>query len=406
MQKLCHLLLNKFSFADIIFLKRTDCASIFSILILTKENTMRKTIFLIITMLAFVSANYAVAMTGTSEVDPASSLGYYTSFGEWNTDGDFEGWDGQWSMVQITNQAVYGGNITGTVTGVDMSIRKDFAYGSRPNLFNGDIVEIRCKYDENTKTTGGNYYFHTGAWNPLNFLTGSVHTDGQFHVYRTTITEDAGLTILCRVDMINGASDVIGETFKIDYIRYKSKVTIDPVDAAGKSLAYTSLAEWNTDNDFEGWTAKDSSNTTVSAGYLSGITTSGDPWITKNNTAGLPQIDLDENKILEIKMKREASDNGIFDVFYGTVAHPGASGTRRVELTGSSMPADGAFHVYRIDMSTEADWTGNLESLRIDTTQLSGRNYSYDYVRIGKIVPEPASLSLLILVGLAFLRKK
>ena len=365
---------------------------------------MKKTIFLIAAIIVFIVANFGIA--DTIEVDPATPLDHYISLGEWNTPGDVDGFT---QSSDITGLTVAGGTISGTVSGNDPWIRKDSPTGvNRYNLSPGSIIEIRIKYDADASLTNnpgnfGFYYFNDGNWHAIAFLTGAkVQIDGQFHVYRLTISADNSFTWITRVDMF--PSGFAGQSFEIDYIRAKLPLMADPVYEGGKALAYTSLAEWNTADDFENWSVANM-DAFVAAGYLT-ATNNGDGQIYKDNTAGLPMIGLDSDKIVEIRLRRETTDAGTVQIFYGTTNTPGASGARTLSFIGQTVARDGDFHIYQFDFETQSAWMGALQLLRFDPTAQNGVVLDVDYIRIGKVIPEPTSIILLALLGLAFIRRK
>lgn len=49
-----------------------------------------------------------------------------------------------------------------------------------------------------------------------------------------------------------------------------------------------------------------------------------------------------------------------------------------------NVPADGAWHTVRLDMTGDEDWTGNLNSLRIDGPPNAGGNFEIDHIRLLK----------------------
>lgn len=374
---------------------------------------MRKTILSLAVMIIFIAANFVTA--DTRELDPAVPLDNYISVGEWNTPGDRDGWD---TDNQLDGLAVVGGSITGTISGAgnDPWIEKELsvAAGAYINIPAGTIFEIRIKYgvDANLSTASAYAYFLDSAvaWNPIPYATvGEIQTDGQFHVYRLTVSSAIGNGIMrrSRIDMTQGVS-FPGLGIEIDYIRIKTPAMVDPTYRAGQSFASAnSLAEWNTPGDFENWTLVNILDGEVAGGYLT-ATNNGDGQITKDNAAGLPQIDLDsaDNKIVEVRLRRETSDTTDLQVFYGTSVTPGVSAARRIVFGNATVPTDGNFHLYYFDMGTESAWTGTLQTIRTDPSSAVSSQIDVDYIRVGQIIPEPATLGLLVILGLAFLRKK
>lgn len=173
---------------------------------------------------------------------------------------------------------------------------------------------------------------------------------------------------------------------------------------------YTSLGEWNNDNDFEGWSVNQATGASVSSGWLSGsvATNVNDPKLRLNNL----NLDLDTGMfdILEIRISRTGPASR-FDFFWGSNTNPGESGTRRMGVV--NLQSDGLFHVIQFDMSSVTDWDNTLKNIRIDP--FSGyanadRSFNVDYIRIGSItaVSEPTSIAIFALgiMGLAVRRMK
>ena len=366
---------------------------------------MRKTLFLTATIIVFIAANFVTA--DTREVDPATPLDTYISFGEFETPGDLDGFTQQGGIGTLT---VAGGTLSGTITGADPWIRKDYGVNAgRFNLPAGSVLEIRIKFDANEALTNqaGYYYLHDGAWHPVAFAASSqIQTNGEFHVYRITTSANNNFSWIMRVDMLAGA-DMVGQNFEIDYIRASLPVSIDPVNPAGKYFASTaSLADWNTPGDLENWSLNGLDGE-AAGGYLVVTNMVGDCNVTKNNAAGLPQVDLDaaSGKIVQVRMRNAGTDAGK-QFYYGTSVTQGISGARVLQFLGGTLNTDGDFHIYQFDMRNQSAWTGTLETLRLDPSSTAGLILDIDYIRVGKVIPEPATLGLLCLLGLAFLRRK
>ena len=162
----------------------------------------------------------------TSQLDPSTSLDSYTSMGEFNTDGNYDGWD----FAEIGNPSVSGGSFNGTHIG-------GYPHMARGQSFEfkvGTIIETRMKYDSGS----GHGYMRflpriSGSENIYPGISGDVlstQTDGNFHVYRFTL--DAGDTIYfgqlssARFNPDDGGSS--GDNWHIDYIRLSNSSTNTP----------------------------------------------------------------------------------------------------------------------------------------------------------------------------------
>ena len=163
-------------------------------------------------------------------------------------------------------------------------------------------------------------------------------------------------------------------------------INVDP--AAPALTNYTTLGDWNTDGNFEGWTLSQCTTQVVSNGVLAAVSGGVNPHVDLSNLASGPDLDLGYNTYLELRVQVPASYTGAIQVLYG-VANAGVSGqsgfsTSRVAIINSSLiPKDGAFHIYRVDMGLEPLWRGTLRDLRVDPVSVAGLTFALDYVRIG-----------------------
>lgn len=214
--------------------------------------------------------------------------------------------------------------------------------------------------------------------------TAAQPSDGEFYVYRTTISES--IDDLSAFRLVPCAANLSGETFEVDYIRIKSARMIDPIDAPGTVFDYTSLAEWNTNGDLEGWALNNIGSQSVSNGLLAGTGINiGDCQIKKDTGDGLPALNLDDNKILEFRIKSDASTSTL-TFYYATQSNPELSEFRRVDISGALIPQDGAFHVYRLDLSRDSQWEGTLKTFRLDPASTIGAPFEVYYIRVGRMI--------------------
>ncbi len=367
---------------------------------------MKKSNLLIATILMFGICIRAMAYT--AELDPETPLYSYISLGEWETNDDYE----DWTIAQnITDTAVVGGSLTGYVSGIDpiLNLVISALPESDPrrlhSMTTGSVYEIRIRFDPNSAneridlfpTIGGIFKVP-----PLRFAYNltpplpEIPTDGQFHVYRITL-DSSDTDYLGGLDAVrfDPTADVGGsnETFSIDYFRIANVETyIPPLVVDGPLLqSYTSMAEWNIDNDFEGWVfnGPEITSSNVTGGIMTGIPsgTVGDPWFFKSGAQGLPSVVLANAPYVEFRLKQASSiDTSLMEIFFGTDTNPGAAGTRRFAIDPSDIPHDGAFHIYRYKMSTHADWNGFLDFLRIDPyTIQTTLPFEVDYIRVGDL---------------------
>ena len=167
-----------------------------------------------------------------------------------------------------------------------------------------------------------------------------------------------------------------------------SNIVVDPVSPALTN--YTSLGEWNTDNDFEGWTTNQVSDGSVSNGIIAGTASGIAPKISKLNFSG-PDLDLGFNDQVEVRLQVPADFTGDVQIFYGTTNTPNISASRVITIPNSNIPKDGAFHVYRVDVGLEILWRGNLRDLQINplgSSASAGQTFAVDYIRVGDLMGE------------------
>lgn len=177
-----------------------------------------------------------------------------------------------------------------------------------------------------------------------------------------------------------------------------ASIVVDPGTALTTGTA-NFATEWNTAGNLEGWTGV---NATVMASgtMLSGTATSTDSRVQLSNFSSGPDLDLGWNDFLEVRIQVPASYNGPIQIFYGTTSYTvntssggtttasttGFSSNRVVTIPTASIPKDGAFHAYRIDMGLVPQWRATLRDLRIDPvdgTGTSGMAFAIDYIRVG-----------------------
>ena len=163
-------------------------------------------------------------------------------------------------------------------------------------------------------------------------------------------------------------------------------ITVDPASPALTNA--TSLAEWNTDGDFESWTTTLVSGATVAGGTLSGTGSVTTAQITKLNFADGPNLDLGFNDFLDLRLQVPMGFAGTVSIYYGTTNTTGIAATRIVTIPNATLIKDGALHVYRIEMGLELWWRGNLRDLRLELSSATGVAFAIDYLRVGNLTGE------------------
>lgn len=157
-------------------------------------------------------------------------------------------------------------------------------------------------------------------------------------------------------------------------------VEVDP----STPLTGTFAVEWNNQGNFESWTTSQVASASVSNGRFSGTTNGSAARVIRSNFSG-PDLDLGFNDFLEIRIQVPASHTGDIRVSYGTTATTGFNTARVLIIPDGLVPADGAFHTYRIDVGPEPWWRANLRDLRIEPSATSGQAFAIDYLRVGDL---------------------
>lgn len=172
-------------------------------------------------------------------------------------------------------------------------------------------------------------------------------------------------------------------------------IQVDPNLATDPLNQAWSGGEWNTAGNFAGWSISNAINATVSNGVLSATSSATTPAISLNAIASGPDFDLGFNDFLDLRLKLPLNYTGDVQIYYGVLNGGFADGesTQR-NLTGfdssrcftipnASLAKDGAFHLYRINLSLEVWCRGQLRDLRIVPATLANTSFEIDYVRIG-----------------------
>ena len=147
-------------------------------------------------------------------------------------------------------------------------------------------------------------------------------------------------------------------------------------------LTGTFAVEWSTNANFESWVASGVASSTVTGGALSGTTNSTDAQVRLANFTG-PDLDLGFNDFLEVRMQVPANYADEVQIYYGTTSTTGFSANRLITIPNATIPKNGTFNTYRIDVGPEPWWRASLRDLRIDPGNASGVAFAIDYIRVG-----------------------
>lgn len=320
------------------------------------------------------------AFAQTVEVDPVDPLTNSTTLGSWNTNGDQEGW----TTNQLT-PVVEGGLLKATAEGGDPFLVLNPIDPAIPTG-QPSLVVVEFELQRSATDVSGIQVFWddniAGGFAAVRSLTlpeNQVPTDGLPHVYRFNLNNVNTSLLGIRID----ASTTSGTELELDYVNVQvtsGSPVIDPPTLINK---FVSLGEWNTPDDFESWTTNAQvSSPSVGSGLLSGTSSGNDPQVI------LANIDLDtdngENQIIEMRLRRQASETGRIDLFWSDEAG-GYGGPRRTIIPDNAWPTDGEFHIVQFPLGEFI--SGNLGNLRFDpvANNPSATTFDLDYVRIGII---------------------
>lgn len=322
-------------------------------------------------------------------VDPADPLEDAISLGEFNAEGDAEGWTvSQYDLIEVS-----GGVWRGLTSGDDpifaKSLDEPIDVSATPRV----TVEFRLKRSAGDSSPiqvfwGDDQGGYAEPVRRAHIVIERIPDDGEFHVYRLPIDgRVVGALRALRID----ASIVSDVEVEIDYVRVATSgietTTVYEIDPESSRLVnfYVSLAEFNNEGDLEGWSVNtDYFNPTVANGVFSAVASGPDAIIFKGNL-NIETVSGDYN-ILEIRLKREETDTSRIDIFIQD-GLGGFAESSKLTIGGNQMPPDGEFHVIQFDLSRR--WVGLLRTLRLDlTSDLPGQAVEIDYVRLGIVAPD------------------
>lgn len=144
--------------------------------------------------------------------------------------------------------------------------------------------------------------------------------------------------------------------------------------------------EFNT-SSAEGWGVGQSvANLRTSGGCLVGDVSGHDPFIIGPR---YPDINAGSNRYIQVRMKTNAGNRAQF--FWGTSAEPYHRPGREIAF---AISADNQFRDYYIDMAAHPQWTGLVNTLRLDPSDVATGHFEIDYIRV--VPAAPAVLSLTI----------
>jgi cell surface hyaluronidase len=342
------------------------------------------------------------SMSNTDEIAMGRDPNSLSDLGaEFNVAGNFEKWD---NLSSITSAVVSGGNLSGTSTG-DAQILNDGFNFSAPNV---DRLAIRMKASVNTSVDlfwakeGGGIsgaqhigvdYTGNGEWQRLEFplmehpawngtikaiRIDPVATSGTFEIDWIRILDDGVDTDGDGInDLAEGFDDTDGDGLANSRDRDSDGDLMEDGDEFGSRRKPYDAGDMAFDflnGNASGWGSPSNiSGLTVAGGTLTGVAVNTDP----NFTNKLVHFKTDQVKRLVLKMR--ATGAGNVECFFGTVAEPGASSTRRL---GMSYGPANTWQLVVFNLESHAKWPGQIvERLRIDPISVAGATWEIDWIR-------------------------
>jgi len=171
------------------------------------------------------------------------------------------------------------------------------------------------------------------------------------------------------------------------------------MDPSTPLTGYISMAEWNTDGDFEDWTYNAHIiDAQVLGGNFIGKDDGVDPMMNLNIDALVPfdsRMDLATatGTVFEVRMQFATNTLNSRVDFWATIngSGPGSFPPMQFAAAGGAIPdvpVDGQFHVFRLTLEAGDDYIGNLNALRIDPVADAppiGETFKIDYFRVANV---------------------
>ena len=157
--------------------------------------------------------------------------------------------------------------------------------------------------------------------------------------------------------------------------------TLDPTASIND---YVSVGEFNTAGNKESWNDQPGATTVsvVRDGVLEVQSVGGDPWIWRFDA---PNADMDLT-IVEFRYRIVVGERTQWEWFWGTTVAPYLDGGRRLGFDTGIAADDTGWHVGQIDMAGAIG--GPIKDFRFDMGQSAGNKVEFDYIRIGRVMPD------------------
>ena len=176
----------------------------------------------------------------------------------------------------------------------------------------------------------------------------------------------------------------------------QQNVKVLAVDPTDRLSGATVLGEWATAGNLDAWAGTNVTGLAATGGSLTGSDASAttDASVSRTAMSGGPDLDLGFNDYLQVRLQVPAAYAGDVQIEYGTTVKTGFATTRLFVIPTASIPKDGAFHTYRLDMGLEVWWRDTLRDLRITPLLGSTGAFAIDYLEVGDLAGSEPALNL------------
>ena len=278
-------------------------------------------------------------------------------------------------------QAIAGG-VSAWTYGVAVSDPKIIYNDGNGTWDHASYPWVRMRYSQSRGGAGSVYVWENPAQGceGVAFGQSTALTEGHGNPDSTVASPTTPNGSGYRIDGVGAA--VANDVFAADY------VLMDRFETLG-------LGEWDAAGDLNGWTVANAAGVNVANGVLSGTST-GD---TMMNSTTLINTDL--YTFIEIGLSTASTTPTETQLFWGP--NGAFAEARSVKFSGTA----GELITYVLNMSGEPTWTGTNMRIRLDPVQ-GDEAFAVDYIRLrtATSVPEPATMSLLVLGGLGLLARR
>ena len=296
---------------------------------------------------------------------------------EFSIPGEVQGWKGQNSKIEVTED----GTLLITPTGDDVAVIHSVSF----NASNYTVIKIGVKYDPNIVKQSAHLFFTTGTQSSFagtHVISTTYQIEGKgigdtveaIFILRNNLNFNGKITQI-RIDPYTGSS-FIGE---IDYIRCEY---VEEYSFESDLMDPNDENQWDFDTDSEGWEFSNTTSLGVTDGCLSGSSINADPYVSKNvsfaaNRYHILCIGVKYFEGIETagaKMYFQTSSSSTWDE---------AKAIKGIVFVPQNVREGDTVNIY-FELNKNTSWTGNITILRFDPINAEGQEYSIDYIKLYK----------------------